>query len=880
MGSLSELLRRIFYLLRRQKHADDLADELELHLDLRTRRNEEQGMSPETARREAIRSFGSPGRVRDEASEVWIARWADQFGQDLKFGFRWLRRSPAFTVVVVLTLATGIGVNTAMFSLVNAALLQPLPYPQPQRLVWIAGAAPTCSPDCFNSRADFKVWSQQAASFEAMAGFGNLDLALVHRGHATAERIAFVTDGFWNMTGARVRVGRLPYDGEADALVLSWGLFEREFGGNRDAIGRKVAIEGHQFEIVGVLGPEFRFLFPQELHTGDELKDIDAYSRVPEGAETPGDPMKPNPALGPGPTWLRAFARLNTTATLEQAKAELALIHDQLSRQYPSPFRTKTLSVVPLAERVVGDARLALIVLLGAVGFVLIIACANVANLLLARTSNRRKEIAIRAALGAGQARMVRQFVTESLLLAFFGGTAGLALAGFFIQVLVRYGGQAVPRLAETTIDSRVLLFTMFVTVLTGILFGLAPARTLWRGNLDAILREDAKATSSSSRQQQFRFALVSLEVALSVVLLSGAGLLLRSFWSMNTFPAGFAPDRVLVMKLSLSGGRYARNWAMQDAYIREVIEKLQQVKGVEAVGIECGTVNQPVEIDGTLRDAPLVVALRAVSPGYFRALGVSITHGQWPGPGEDLDAILVNQSLAWKARGADQDIVGRRISGGSIRGTVAGVVADFKDRQLDSQPAPQAFISYRKSPTIGAVRVLIRTEGNPAPILPTIRSLVFEIDKDVPIQQFQTLESSLSDSIAPRRFNMFLLAGFATTALLLALVGIYGVIAYIVTQRTREIGIRMALGAERRHIVGMIALQGMRMTVVGLVLGLASALLLTRLMASMIYALSATDPITYFAVILLIALAAFLACYGPAYRASVLDPLVALRRE
>lgn len=880
MSFLSELFRRAHHLLRRREHGDGLAEELQLHLDLRTQRNVEQGMPPETARRQAIRSFGSPARVRDEASDVWIAAWVDEFGQDLKFGARWLRRSPTFTAVVVLTLATGIGVNTAMFSIVNAALLQPLPYPQPQRLVWIAGAAPTCSPDCFNSRTDFLVWSQQAPSFETMAGFGNLDMALIHEGHASAERIAFVTDGFWKITGARPRVGRLPHDGETDALVLSWGLFEREFRGDRGAVGRKVAIEGHQFEIVGVLGPEFRFLFPQELHTGDELKDIDAYSRVPEGAETPGDPIKPNLALGPSPAWLRTFARLSKTATLEQAQAELAVIHDRLNRQYPSPFRTKTLSVAPLAERVVGDARLALIILLGAVGFVLIIACANVANLLLARTSVRRKEIAIRAALGAGQARVLRQFVTESLLLAGLGGIAGLTLAWFLVRVLVRYGGQAVPRLAETTIDSRVLFFTMFVTVLTGILFGLAPARTLWRGNLDSVLREDAKATSSSSRQQRFRFALVSLEVALSVVLLSGAGLLLRSFWSMNTFPPGFTPDRVLVMKLSLSGGRYARNWALQDAYLREVTEKIEGVKGVEAVGIECGTLNQPVRVDGGQRDAPLMVALRAVSPGYFRALGVSITRGHWPEPSEALDSILVNQSLAWKALGGDQDIVGRRISGGIVRGTVAGVVADFKDRQLDSQPTPQVFFSYRKSPTIGAVRVLIRTAGNPTPVLSTIRSLVAGIDKDVPIQQFQTLESSLSDSIAPRRFNMFLLAGFAATALVLALVGMYGVISYIVTQRTREIGIRVALGAERHHIVGMFALQGMRMTLVGLVLGLAAALILTRVMASMIYALSTTDPLTYVMVTLLIALASFLACFGPAHRAAVVDPLIAMRRE
>jgi predicted permease len=879
---MHELFRRLRYLFTRDSTQDELADELQLHLDLRTLRNIEQGMSPDAARREATRKLGNTIQVQESAQDVWIAAWFDQFWQDLKFGARWLKRSPGFTAVIVLTLAIGIGVNTTMFSVVHAVLLQPLPYPSADRLIWIANSSPACMTDCFNSRADFKIWEAKAKSFERMAAYGNLDLAMVRGSNreASTERVAFVTPHFWTMSGANPAIGRLPNSDEVDAMVLSWTVYEREFGGNPSVIGSKVSIEGRMFDITGVLHRDFRFLFPQELNTGDEVRDIGVYVPLPEGHETPGDAMRPNPQIGPVPAWVRVVGRLRPGASLEQARAELIVIHEALNKEYPSLFRKKSLNIQPLADRIVGESRLALLVLLGAVGFVLVIACANVANLLMARASVRRKEIAIRAALGAGQSRVIRQFVTESLLLAFLGGAAGLVLARATLFAVVHWGAQAIPRIEDTAIDLNVLGFTVVVTMLTGVLFGLAPASTMRKQSLDEVLREDAKSTSSSFHQQNLRALLVSTEIALAVVLLTGAGLLLRSFWRMNTYPAGFTPEKILVMKVSLAGGKYFRNWPQQDVYIRQLVERVEKTAGVEAVGIDCGAIHQSVKVSGTGNEDASVAVLRAVSPGYLPALGATLTRGRWPTAEELFDVVLINQSMAWKAAGVSQDPVGKQITGSFLRGAIAGVVGDFKDHQLDSQPAPQVFIPYQKSPVIGSIRVVIRTSGNPSPLIAILRDQVSAIDREVPVMRIQTLEQELYDSIAFRRFSMFLLAGFAVTALLLALVGIYGVISYIVVQRTREIGIRMALGAQRRDIVTIVARHGVRITLIGLAAGLLVSIVLTRIMASMIYDLSTTDPMTLGAVGLILGITAFLACCRPAYQAALLDPLVALRKD
>jgi putative ABC transport system permease protein len=841
----------------------------------------------------SVRKYGIFDRIPDETASVAARVWLEQSLQDLRFAFRVLRRNPAYTAAIVLTLALGIGMNTAMFSVVNAVLLQPLPYPSPERLIYLTNRANGCNPDCsvgvdsMVSRADFVLWRTQAHSFEKMAAYGNEDVALVDADNSDTERIASITGDFWNIAGAKPALGHLFEPREPNALVLTWALFERRFNGNPAILGKTVRAGGYPFTIVGVLPKHFRFLFPQELWTGDELRDIDAFIPLRDAHETPGDPIRADPKLGPMPDWVRVVGRLNPNVPFSQAKAEMQGIFDRIARNYPSGFLHKyqgtpsPFRFVLLSERLVGGSRLALTILFGAVAFVLLIATANIANLLLARNSTRQRELAIRTALGAGRMRIIRQFLTESILLALLGGIAGLVLARYALILIIWIGSQAIPRIAETRIDGWVLGFTLAISLATGVLFGLAPASSFWRRNPDEVL--NVRATSASASPLRLRGLLVSLELAMAIVLLSAAGLMLRSFWRMNDYPPGLAPERILVMKVSLSGEPYFKNWPQQDAYLNELSRRIASVPGVQAFGIDCGALNQPIDVEGVSSGSPNeqpAAALRAVTPGYFRVMGVPLTQGHWPTERETFDVVLVNQSLAWKTVGRGREIVGRHLRGSFLNATIAGVVADFRDWQLDEPPEPQVYMAYQRAPVVNTVRVVVRTSIDPKYVESAIRKLVSGIDRNVPVYQLQTLQQALFDSIAPRRFNMFLLETFAGTALLLALVGVYGVIAYSVVQRTREIGIRMALGAENDQIVGMVVRQGMRMALAGIAVGMLAALALTRLMASLLYDVKSNDPATFFIVALLLASTALLACFLPALKAARIDPMVALRYE
>jgi putative ABC transport system permease protein len=836
-----------------------------------------------------VHKFGAVKRMWEGTREAWTLVWLEQLFQDLRFASRVLRRNLAFAAAIVLTLALAIGMNTAMFSVVNAVLLQPLPYPSPERLIHLANGEPTCGPyDCMVSRADFALWRAQAHSFEKMAAYGNEDAALVDADNSDTERIASITGDFWDIAGAKPAVGHLFGPTEANVLVLTWALYEHRFSSNPGVVGKTVIVDGHPFTIVGVLPKDFRFLFPQELWTGDELRDIDAFIPLPDAHEAPGDPISADPKLGPMPVWVRVVGRLKPNVPFNQAKAEMQGIFERIVRSYPKGFlhmyqadSIRYFRFMLLSERLVGRSRLALMVLFGAVAFVLLIAISNIANLLLARSSTRQRELAIRTSLGAGRTRIIRQFLAESILLALLGGIAGLVVARCALIFVIWIGSQAIPRIAETRIDGWVLAFTLAISLATGVLFGLAPASSFWRRNPDEVL--NVRATSASGSPLRLRGLLVSLELAMAIVLLSAAGLMLRSFWRMNDYPPGLAPDKILVMKVSLSGGPYFKNWPQQDAYLNELSRRIGSVPGVQAFGIDCGALNQPVDVEGVPSGPPNArpaVALRAVSPGYLRVIGVGLTQGHWPTERETFDVVLVNQSLAWKTVGRGREIVGRHLHGSFLNATIAGVVTDFRDWQLDEPPAPQVYMAYQRATVVNSVRVVVRTSVDPAYIESAIRKLVSGIDRNVPVYQLQTLQQALFDSIAPRRFNMFLLGTFAATALLLALVGVYGVIAYSVVQRTREIGIRMALGAEHGEIVGMVVRQGMKMAVAGIAVGLLAALTLTRLMASMLYDVKSSDPATFFTVALVLALTAFVACFLPALKAARVDPMVALRYE
>lgn len=801
--------------------------------------------------------------------------------QDIRYGLRTLRQNPGFTAVVILTLALGIGMNTAVFSVVNAALFRPLTYPEADLLVWLANFDFLYEHrDIYVARPTYLRWREQAHAFESMTAYGNQDLALIADGQASQERIASIAGDFWQMAGAKAAFGRLFDQRDSHVMVLSNALFKRRFGGDPGIIGKTVVMNGYWFTITGVLAADFRFVFPQQYVSGDEVRDIDAYTpfpdpimRLPHIATAQWDEAAR--AFGPAAYHVRVVAKLKPGVSMEQARAEMETVYARAALEYPSYARKfMRLYFAPLKDKLVGNARPALFVLAGGVGFVLLIACANIANLLLTHATTRNREIAIRTALGAGGVRVLRQLLTESVVLALIGGAAGLFLARSAITLMVRLASEAVPRLAEAAIDAQALGFTLAISLATGVLFGLGPALTMWRADVNSILKSDTGIVSASAGRVRIRGLLVVVEVALAIVLLSGAGLLLKSFWRMNANPAGFNPESILVMRVPLSGPQYG-TWPPKAAYINDLLQRVAAAPGVEWAGIETTTFNVSVKVG----DSSDTAAVRMVSPGYLRVIGVPLVKGRWPTDRESLDAVMVNESFARKImRGRDP--TGLPITGSFLSGTITGVVADFRHRQLDAAAVPEVYYPYERSPTTRSVKVLVRTSGYAMAVASTIRKLVSEIDPTQPVYELQTLEQALSDSIAPRRFNMFLLGTFAATALLMALVGIYGVIAYSVAQRTHEIGIRMALGAERSDIVRMVIRHGMGVALTGIVIGLAAAFGLTRLMSSLLYDVKPNDPQVFAAVALTLAVTAAFACWLPALKAALVDPVVALRYQ
>lgn len=870
---------------RRRRMLESLNLDFEDHIQRETADNIDRGMQPEEARYAALRKFGNVTRLKEETRDVWSFIWLDQLLQDLRYAVRVLRKNPGFTIVAILTLALGIGMNTAVFSVVNAVLLQPLPYPDPDRLIWISQNCPAVNSDCLTARSDYEIYRQDATSFESMALFGVEDSALVYRGDAITERIGSIQGDFWNITGVKPAFGHLFGPHEPNTLVLTWHLFEQRFGSNQKILGKTIEIEGHPFTVVGVLPDNFRNLFPQTLPTGDEVLDVEAYIPTPIGHEYPGDPIKSNATIGPSPPWFHVIGKLKPNVSFGAAHAEMQSIYDRTNKQYPSVMHSatskETLRFETVSERLVGHARPTLFILFGAVGFVLLIAVANMANLLLARASTREREIAIRAAIGAGRWRVIRQFLAESVLLSLLGGTAGIALAKISLALVMHFGPAAVPRLNEARIDGWVLFFALGLSFLTGILFGLAPALTLARRNLDEGLKQDARTSSASAGQLRMRGLLVAGEVALAMVLLIAAGLMLKSFWQMSLYPPGMDPGKILTLRISLSGPQYDRQWPHQAVYLQQLFSRLQSLPGVKAFGIDCGRFTQPLKIAGVPSDPshPIGGGVRYVSLGYLKTMGMSLLKGRWPKSDDEmLDVALVNEKLAHEDRSVD--IIGRHVQGSFLGATMVGVVPNFKDFQLDTEPSPEVYTGYAMAPVIRSIRVVVRTSADPKSLASPLRKMISNIDKDVPVFQLQTLEQELSNSIAPRRFNLALLAAFAGTAVLLALIGIYGVIAYLVTQRTPEIGIRMALGAKRREIVRLILSHGMEMVLIGILIGAISSIALTRLMTAMLYGVKPGDPGTFAAVAILLATTALLACLVPAIRSALVDPLVALRHD
>jgi putative ABC transport system permease protein len=793
---------------------------------------------------------------------------------DARFGARQLRRAPLVTSVAIATLAIGIGLNTAVFSLVHAVLLRPLPYPEADRLVWITPYHVPSNQDTWGSRADYRQWRARTRLFDRLTAYGTQDLSLVAADVASQERVASFEGDFWSITGAVPAVGRLLSPDEETSMVISHGLFERRFGGQTSVIGRAVNVGGAMFTIVGVLPASYRMTFPQQTAPGDELRAIDAFIVLPRGEEAPGAPIRAT--TRPAPPWVRVAGRLAPGVPIERARPEMQAFHARLQQEFPRHEALRRgLRVLPLAEKLTEQVRLSLVVLQGAVAFVLLIAAVNVANLLLAQAARRTKETAIRAALGASRGRLLTQFLVESALLAAIAGVVGVAVAKAAVPLLARFAPFAVTGLADVAVDGPVLLFALGVAAATTVLFAWAPVFETSRAGLTDTLSGSASSLATSSRAQG---VLIGLEAALALVLLTAAGLMVKSLWQLQSAPAGFTPRGAYTMRIPLSGPAY-EDLGNKHAYVHNLLDRLTHASGVEAAGISAATYNMPVNVSGATAGAPdarPVVAVRMVSPDWLRAMGVSLVRGRWPDAANALDAVVVNETFARRVV-PDGDPIGRAISGSFLSGTIVGISADFVASSLDGAAMPELYYPWQRAPGLPAITLAVRM---PEAAAPMVRSLVEGLDRSQPVYRFQSLEASLAESIAPRRFNTFLLDIYALAAVLMALAGTFGVVARSVSRRTREAAVRIALGARPHAVVFLIVRQAMVWVLLGVGAGIVATLGAGRVLKGLLHGVEPHDPATLALVSAALIAAAFLACWLPASRAARIDPVAALREE
>jgi len=802
--------------------------------------------------------------------------------QDIRYGVRMLRKNPGFTGVAVLTLALGIGANTTIFSVVNAVLLKPLPYPEPGQLVQLR-ADWSGSPSTVIGSSTFVEVKAQSQSLARIAAYSGGDMTLTGAGSAEQVVAGAVTADFFPLLGVQPAWGR-NFTREEDtpngpkAAILGHGLWQSRFGGDADVLGRTITLNEQSYTVVGILPA--RFQYPEQFQLW-----------IPLALGETGAALA---KYGEGMILLKAIARLKPGVTLSQAQAELRTIAQR--EQSPRPDEAPVVSLVTLHEQVVGDVRGALLVLLGAVALVLLIACANVANLQLARAAARQREMAVRAALGAARWRIVRGLLTESVLLSLAGGGLGLLLAFWGVRALGQWSGASLPSMHGIGIDAWVLAFTLGVSVITGLAFGLAPAVQAWRTDVNAALKEEGRGGTGGHRNR-LRHLLVVSEVALALVLLIGAGLLIKSFSRLMEVNPGFRTDGVLTFQVTLTGGKSSPQTVN---FVEQMVERLKSLPGVQAaaatdslpltdfarIGVAEIEGRPPIDFSKVKRSEVTPVSRPTVTRDYFHAMGISVKNGRAftsqdarPPAG----SVIVNEAFE-KHFFPGEGAVGKRIRlmpgpAETRWQTVVGVVSDVRQSGLAGDVMPQVY-----SPDLedvgDAMSFVLRVTGEPAGLISAVRAVVAEVEPNQALHNVMTMEQRLANTTTSRRLNTALLGSFAAVALLLAVVGIYGVMSYAVTQRTREIGMRMALGARPGNVMRFVMGQGMCVVLIGAGIGLVGALALARVLRNLLFEVAPTDPATFACVTLLLATVALLACYIPARRAARIDPMVALRQE
>jgi putative ABC transport system permease protein len=885
-------LGRLKGMLRRERLDRELDDELRSHIEMRTADNLAAGMPPEEARYQAQRRFGNTALLKQDTRQVDIVGWLDEAARDFRHALRMLGHSPAFTTVAILTLALGIGANTAIFSVIDSVLLRPLPYHEPDSLVMVwESNSQHPNPHNTVSPPNFLDWQNRNSVFSSMAYIADVRANLTGNGDPEEVVVQEVSANFFSLLGVNPILGPgfTPENGQAghdNVVILGYGLWKERFAADPAIVGKSIVLNGKPQIVVGVAPQNFNWFIKDGSLTG-------AKPRIWSPWVFPQS-FHDHKQMG---RFLTVTARLKPGVTYSQAQTQMNAIASQLEREYPDFDGHWGVNVVPVRQQISGELRPALLILFGAVAFVLLIACANVSSLLLARAASREREMAIRTAIGASRWRIARQLLIESLLLAMIGGGVGVTLTILGTNALLAASPRNLLDLTSVSIDLRLLAFAAGATLLAGLLFGFLPSYISAHSQIAQTLREGGRGASPGKRGGFARSAFVVAQLSLALVLLTGSGLLIRSFVRLVGVHPGFDTDHLLTFKVALPRSKYATD-PLRMAFFRQLLGRIGAVPGVRSVtmesfpplmGLGAATgvhiLSQPQQ---SLKDLP-VANVRVVGPDYFDTMSIALRAGRLFSAqelAEEKHVTIINQAFADKflhgvnPLGQKAAIYMKSLSETEIQPSeIIGVVGDVRAMGLDVAAEPTVYWPYPEL-IMSGMTILVRTSNDPLAVVSGIHTELQQLDREQPMASIATMDQLLADSLSRARFTMLLLGIFAAVALVLASVGIYGLIAYSVTQRTQELGIRLALGAQRRDVFRLVLGQGTRLTLLGLVLGIAAALGITRLMASLLFGISATDPLTFAGVAGLLAFVALLACFLPARRATRVDPIVALRYE